>query len=258
MRGSSGGGSWLPFRLDSVPVVRGILVAVVASFLVFFFARSAVLWMPFRADAWTRPWTWFTYAVLETDPIGVLFQGFWLYVVGGMLERAWGSRNFLAIFLAFTAIAALAFVPAYYLLGTPVQLAGLVLPLSALTVAWAALDPELEVLLWGVLPLKAKLIALLDVLLVYFFFGFAYGPVAALFTLAGPAAAFYYVRKMPRLDLSWSVPSVRRRARRPARETPPRERLPGGIPRSRREQEELARLRKLLGEDDEGDRMPRP
>jgi membrane associated rhomboid family serine protease len=239
-------------------VVRGLLIAVVVTFLLSFFAPASVVWMLYSVsgtsgmDWLLRPWSWFTYPFLVMDPLNVLFQGFWLYIVGGMLERSWGSRNFAALFFIFSAIAALAFVPAFYLLRAPVVLAGLTLPLSALTVAWAALDPEMEILFWGVLPLKAKMLALLDVLLVYFYFGFGYGPVVALFTLAGPAAAWYYVRKMPRLALGFR-PS-RPRPRRLLREEPSsRERAPGINPlRNRQEQEEIARLRKLLGEDDDG------
>jgi membrane associated rhomboid family serine protease len=263
-----GGGSWLPFSLGGIPVVRGLLIAITATFLVHFatFQSGAPLvrWLAFSAGApdwYVKPWTWLTYALLEVEFLNLLFQGFWLFVVGSILERSWGSRNFLALFFIFAAISALGFVPAYYLFGAPVALVGLVLPLSSLTVAWAAMDPEQEIFLWGVLPLKLKTLALIDVLIVYFSFGFGYGPLPALLTLVGPAAAFYYVRKLPRLDLGFQARPSRRepllREDRPGRERPPRERVPresapGLNPlRRRQEREEMERLRKLLGEDDD-------
>ncbi len=269
MRGKFGlgeGGSWLPFGFYGIPVVRAVLVATVAVFLAFFLTLrsgpSIGQWLAFSLPGagglpwYARPWTWFLYPVLETSPISLLCQGLWLWIVGGMLERSWGSRNFAAIFAALTLIAAAAFVAAHYLFGPAVLLAGLILPLSGLTVAWAALEPDMEVNLWGCLPLKAKLIALIDVLLVYFFFGFAYGPLIALFTVAAPAAAWIYVRKLPRLRLSFGTGVRRRpplRVERGGREAADPETMSRpGVLRSRREREEIERLRKLLGDDDEG------
>jgi membrane associated rhomboid family serine protease len=267
-----GGGGWLPFSLASVPVVRGLLIAAAIGFLSFFFTLGQgtplLRLLEFRTTGmdWARIWTWATYGVMVTSPIALLFQGFWLYIVGGSLERTWGARNFLALFLIFSAIGAVAFIPATLIFGVPVALHGLILPLAALTVAWAALDPDLEIRLWGVLPIRLKTIALVNVLLVYFFFGFQYGPIVALFTLAAPAAGFYYVRKMPRLNLgTGGIGEAFGRGRRQEpllREDPPRRRREDPISRERvsrpnplqrrKEQEELERLRKLLGEDDDG------
>lgn len=255
--GNYGGGGWLPFSLHNVPVVRGLLIAAAVAFLLFFFTFAAgspiYHWLAFQAGRWsTRPWTWLTYPVMVTSPLSLLFAGYWLYLVGGSLERSWGSRSFAVLFFTFAALAALAFVPAFYLLGASVSLAGLWLPLSALTVAWAALDPEMEIWFWGILPLKLKALALIDVLLTYFSFGFAYGPVVGLFALAGPAAAYFYVRKMSRLNLAFGrrqAPRIRPLLRP---EPPPRERAPRpSLLRRRQEQREIERLRKLLGEDDD-------
>ena len=144
-------------------------------------------------------------------------------------------------------------------MGKSAVLLGLSLPLAALVTAWAALDPEQESSFWGV-PVKAKTIALVWVLLIYFQFGLAYGdPIFALFSLAAPAAAFFYVRKLPRLNLDLRTA----RDWRPRREMPSgpllrteteeRERVGGFNPlRKRQEQIEIERLRKLLGEDDDG------
>jgi len=232
--------------------VRGLLIAYAAGFLLLFFGApmAALLAFDLQGLRWLRAWTWLTYPFVVGDPLTLLLQGYWLYVVGGSLERSWGSRRFAVVFLALSVIAALAFIPAYALFQRPPALAGLMLPNSALTVAWAALDPDMELLLFGAVRLRLKLLALIDVLLVYFFYGLTYnplGPVIALFTLAAPAAAWLYVRRLPR----WSLGGVPRRTQ-PRRRQPPREAVRGANPlRSRREQEEIARLRRLLGEDDE-------
>lgn len=260
------GGSWLPFTWDAIPVTRGILIATVTTFLLFFFTgqMSGPIgeWAPFETVglSWlTRPWTWLTYPFLELPSFWILLTLYVTYSLGGMLERSWGSRNFAALFFAFTAVSALAFVPAYYLFGLPVQLVGLGLPLTCLITAWASLDPELETCFWGV-PVKAKLVAAIWVAMNYFSFGLQYrNPLFALFTLAGPAAAWFYVRKMPRLNLGFRAPAPQRRREPLLREEPvgaERERVSGFNPlRKRQEQLEIERLRKLLGDDDD---LPRP
>jgi membrane associated rhomboid family serine protease len=279
MRSSWGGdngfsaGGWVPFSFQSVPAVRGLIVATVVVFLAYFFAGLnaglVIHWLEFSSGpgdlAWLyRPWTWFTSAFVETSPLSLLFHAYWLYSFGGMLERSWGSRNFLALFFAFAAIGVLVFIPASLLLGKSVTWGGLDLVLAAVTVAWAALDPELDICFWFI-PMKAKTLAALFVLLVFFSVGLSYrDPVLAFFTLAAPAAAWYYVRKMPRLNLGSPFGGQRAPRREPLlrepllREDPPRERVTRRNPlRRRQEQQEIERLRKLLGEDDDGDRATR-
>lgn len=259
------GGAWLPFSWDSIPVTRAFLIATVATFLLFFFTGQfsgpVWEWLPFRTASdsgftWLlRPWTWFTYPFMELPSFWIIISLYILYSLGGMLERSWGSRNFAVLFLAFSAIGALAFVPTLYLFGKPVQLDGLTIPLTALITAWAALDPEAEVNFWGV-TVKTKLVAALWVGLTYFSFGLQYrDPFLALFVLAAPAAAWCYVRKMPRLSLGYRAPAPRR-PEPLLREEPlgrERERVNKGFNplRKRQEQMEIERLRKLLGDDDD-------
>lgn len=268
--GGGGGASWMGSGFYGIPVVRALVIAAVVTFLAYFFVGQAggpvAPWLAFSTEGglgWLRAWTWLTYPFVEVSPLSLLLQGYWLWVVGGMLERSWGWRRFLPFFFALTAISCIVFVPAFYLLGRPVTLWGLMLVNSGLTVTWAALDPELELNFYGVLPVKLKALALVDVLLVYFGFGLNHSdPVLALFTLAAPAAGWLYIRKLP----AWTAGSPFGAARRPSRgpnfrepllrEEPPRREQAGrrNPLRKRQEQEEIARLRKLLGDDDDGDR----
>lgn len=268
------GGRWLPFSWHAIPVTRAVFFGTLATFLLYFLTgldRSPVWeWIPFRTDGmlWlTRPWTWLTYALLERPTLWVLITFYMLYSWGGMLERSWGSRNYAVLLAAFTAVGALAAVPMYYLLGKPIFIAGLSLPLTALVTAWAALDPDLEVQFWGV-PVKARLVAAIVVVLNYLGVGMTYrDPVLALFALAPAAAAWLYVRKMPRLAMGFrpshqtsyrepllrDEPRERDRDRRPSRSGGEREQVNRGFNpmRKRQEQLEIDRLRKLLGDDDD-------
>lgn len=201
-----------------------------------------------------QPWSLVTYPFVDPGPLGLLLQGYFLYLVGGILERSWGSRNFLAIFFIFTAVSSVALLVPAYLFNVRVDLIGLWLPLSTLVVAWAAMDPEAQIYIWGILPVKLKYVALADVLMISFSFISRYeelGPLVAVFALAGPAAAWFYVRKMPRLNLGFRAPQQERRRRPDLRvvEGRDRERVNGFNPlRARQEREEIERLRKLLGD----------
>ena len=248
-------------------MVRGVLIALATFFLLFValsvgardLVPTLIQYTAFsvsgRDFSWLmRPWTMVTYPLAETSIISLLFGGYFFYMVGGMLERSWGSRNFLALMLAFTAISSVALMIPAYLFGVPVALDGLWMPLSTLVVAWAALDPEQEIYIWGILPVKLKYLAIADVLIIFFSFTMQYqvlGPLVAVFALAGPAAAWFYVRKMPRLNLGFRAPQQERRSRPDLRvvEGRDRERVNGFNPlRARQEREEIERLRKLLGD----------
>src|SRR5690349_3103089 len=121
---SSGGGSWLPFAFYSIPFVRWFLTAAVGLFLIWFLVYPLREVLPdllvFRIGgpdlfSWlARPWTLFTYPLAMFDPIPLLFSGYWLYWVGGTLERSWGSLNFAVVFFLLCAIAGLAFIPAAF------------------------------------------------------------------------------------------------------------------------------------------------
>lgn len=261
------GSPWLPFDWSSIPVTRGILVAALTTFLAFFFTGQeggpVYQYVPFVTHEWYKVWTWVTYAFLERPTFFTIFTVLILYQIGGSLERSWGSRNYLVLFLVFNALSALAFVPGALLLGKPVPLEGFTLPLITLVAAWAALDPEMDVSYWG-LPVKAKTVAAIFALLIYFQLGMGLrDPLLAAFCFAGPAAAILYIRKMPRLNLaapSFSLPRRQRRERLPRLlreefedDLPERERVPGSSHnplRRRQEQLEIERLKKLLGEDD--------
>ncbi len=262
--GSGGSLNLTPFSLGSVPVVRAVLVGCTAVFVTFFFIlrnpASVLGWLGFQIAPGSipMPWTVLTYPLVVLDIVNLIFSGFFFYMVGGSLERSWGWRNFAVLFAAFVAIGALALVPAAYLFKVPLMMAGLWVPSVALLVAWAALDPDMKMNLYGVLPVPIKYVALGSVLILFFTHGGPgpFGPIIGFFYLAAPAAAFFYVRKMPRLNIGFraSQPVRRRPApllrEQPPRETAPRERVPGSR-LSRKEQEEIERLKRLLGEDDD-------
>ncbi len=147
------------------------------------------------------PWRWVTYAWVtpySTHPLLLIIS---LYVTGwiaGSLERTWGSRKFVAIFLVLSVLAAtFHWVGSVATLGgldTSVDVAGLHLPLISLFVIWAGLNPEATVLFMFVLPVKARYLALAGVVLTYF----SVGPILGLFDVALPVAGWFWASKVDR------------------------------------------------------------
>jgi membrane associated rhomboid family serine protease len=102
-------------------------------------------------------WRLFTYLILppSSSPIWVVFALFWLYRMGTTLESDWGAAKYVVwwvVGMICTTIAAFAF----HLPGTNGYL------LMALFLAYATLYPEERILVFFIIPVPIKWLALLD------------------------------------------------------------------------------------------------
>jgi len=96
-------------------------------------------------------------------------------------------------FFIMSAISALGLYLGGVLIGTDVYLANIWLPLAGVTIAFAMSNPEQQILLFLVIPMKLKYLALLDVAFV--FIGYAQSHlILGIFALCGCAATYWYVR----------------------------------------------------------------
>ena len=140
--------------------ITGIMLAIYVADLVLggqiipmlTFSRSLIL----QGEVW-RVVT-FLFLPPDSSPIWILFSLYFYCIIGNGLEGAWGSFRFNVFYL----VGALAAILSGFLTGASVNE---YLNLS-LFLAFAALYPEHQVLLFFVLPIKIKWLALLD--LVYF------------------------------------------------------------------------------------------
>lgn len=137
------------------------------------------------------------------DFIGLLLNGLMLFWFGGSLERMWGTRNYLW-FLIGTSIASAVIwqLGALLVFRQPTPMATPWLLISSAIVAWAWINPEQTILLWFVLPVKAKWIGWVTLALLFFTFppgGMGIGRlILGVFALGGPAFAYaflWYQRK---------------------------------------------------------------
>ncbi len=154
---------------------------------------------------WQVVWSWFAslqYWRALTFPFAhltnfnlFLTDAIILYFFGGTLERAWGSARFLVFFFVSGLLAGaivLALAPWF---GGGLFL-GMVGSWIAITIAYATLAPNATVLLFFVLPMSARLVALIGVGIELFFRNGAYGgPLpASIAIVALGVFAYYFTR----------------------------------------------------------------
>lgn len=146
------------------PAVRAILVALVATYLLFaLLARTPLgYWTydmlslrPHAVFSTLQIWRLFTYAVLHDlgSPFHLIFNGLMLFFLGPELEHRWGSRRFL-IFIALTTLGGSIFVCLSWLFGLS---QGPVIGFSAATIglliAWGLIFSKRPILAFGLIPL---------------------------------------------------------------------------------------------------------
>lgn len=156
----------------------------------------------------TRPWTALTYPLLGSGNILWLLLGgyiFWLF--GGSLERAWRWRDYAIFMVLTTVVPAISVWLGSTLAGWEILLAGLWLPVAAVTVAWAAVNPGERVLLYFMLPVPARWLAVIAVAFVVFSVRFPMGVFAA----TGCGVAWWYARSGRYGGLSFRRPHARMR-----------------------------------------------
>lgn len=210
--GGFGGSAMTPWVKRLLIANTAVYVAVLL--LGFFPAVGRLLgYLAFQpAHFVTRPWTLVTYAFFHASVLHLLGNMLMLFFFGPPLEDRWGSRGFIKVYLIAAAGGALfsvlfAFLdPASYIVGASGATLGLML-------AFALIWPEMEVLVFGIFPVKVKWLvgALIFINLAMALEGSG-GQVAVLAHLGGMAATFLYLRS------PWAPPAwgeVPRKSRKP-------------------------------------------
>lgn len=106
----------------------------------------------------------------STSLLFVLFTLYLYYVIGRQLEYTWGTFRFNLYFFTGVILHIIAALAAYFVTGVSLPIGTAYLNLS-LFFAYAAMYPNQHVLLFGVLPIKMKFMALIDAL--YFVYAIA-------------------------------------------------------------------------------------
>lgn len=200
--------------------------------------------MPFTLIFSTRdplgaPWTFLSYPLFPAGGLlAVLLGGWWLWGIGGIVERELGSLRYLAMIVLVTVLA-----PIFMWLGSMAMkldgtLAGYWMILPTVTVAWATRHPSDNVLFMLMLPIQARWIGLISVLFVFF----GSPPQLAPFAVCPLALVWAFADN--RLPISYGSSAARKGAR--SRSGPIDDSFLSDVYHREKEREERERLRKLF------------
>ena len=114
------------------------------------------------------PWQVITYAFLHGDFNHLFFNMLGLWMFGGELEQVWGQKRFLVFYTASVLAAALTQLLVNAMLGSVAPTIGASGGLFGLLLAFAMIFPNRTILLFFVIPMKAKyLVALYGIIELY-------------------------------------------------------------------------------------------
>jgi membrane associated rhomboid family serine protease len=141
-----------------------------------------------------RPWTLLTYPLdgYDSRPFWALINVVALWFVAGSMERSWGSAKFTLVFCGLALVSALSMQLGSVLTHEPALLYGSSYPISGLIVVFCLLNSEVNVRPYGLFTIRAKYLAMLVPVVMYFTAG--YDPIMNLFALGGCIGAYLYYR----------------------------------------------------------------
>jgi len=122
---------------------------------------------------------------------GVLFTCLWVYFLGRTLEEDLGGGLMLAVFGGLTLISSGSWLLGSLAVNASPLLAGVSLPMAAMSVVWAMRNPEHTILFMMIIPLKAKYLAVLMAVITLFTAGAA-SPFMGVFALIPLVVALLY------------------------------------------------------------------
>jgi hypothetical protein len=184
---------WLSRLPGDCPVTWGVLGANALTFLLTFVGAGRVFnHLVFRTSAFlSDPWSAFTYLLVgNSHPLWLLVGGYMVWLFGGSLERSWGRRDYSLFLILASGTAAISLWLGSLLTGRDSILAGFWIPLTACVVAWSAINPRERLLLYFVIPVEARWLGMLSVILLFFSLPFPLGA----FPLTGCGFAWWYAR----------------------------------------------------------------
>jgi len=166
-----------PFRL----LPRAVQIILLLNLAVFLPAMIMVAFAP-EATAWlaamvlipmryAEVWRFVTYAFVHWDPVHFLFNMLMLWMFGDEVAKWLGNRSFTVLYLLSAVVAGMVSIPFYMgaMLEPSVQILGASGALYGVMVAYAGLFPDRQMLLFMIIPVRARTAVLIfiaiDVLL---------------------------------------------------------------------------------------------
>ncbi|MCL6589494.1 MAG: rhomboid family intramembrane serine protease [Firmicutes bacterium] len=182
---------------EFIPVTKGIAIVSGAIFLIgLLFRQLNALIQLAPGYILNMPWTVLTFPFANNDILGIIFGILWLWMIGGELERSWGSKSY-GLFVFLVALATgVAMGGVGFLWAKWISIGGIWLPLLGITWAWAENAPDREVQFWGIIPIKARWLAWIEAVITFCIYA-QYNILLGLASLAGILVAYLFLGKNP-------------------------------------------------------------
>ncbi len=193
--------SWKIRRFtETAPVTSALIGISILTFLLSFFQGGQWLSWLVSDNLLARPWTVVTHlAVFQSSILSLLVGSYMWFWVGGSLETTWGSNRFAAVLLFWGALSNLSMSLGNYVLYNQGFLAiGYWQALGCLFVMWAMMNPRATVLFMFVIPIEARILGYLSLLLLFFGSPFPLG----CFAVAPALLGWAYVANPQHLQFS--------------------------------------------------------
>ena len=133
-----------------------------------FSSYSAISFLTFNWAMVLRGELWrlvtFIFVPGSTSPLWLLLSLYFTYFIGTLLEREWGTAKFNLYYFSGVVLTILTGIISHYAFGYS-TISGTGYVSMAMFLAFAALYPDMQVLLFFFIPIKVKWIALVDVAL---------------------------------------------------------------------------------------------
>lgn len=147
-----------------VPASVGFLLALIAVATLGSWVARDLTWAALLPSALRgEVWRVVTYPLVQEEPLGLIFGGMVLYFFGPQLAYDWGERRFLWNSLIVTVGAAALTLLLAGALGVNFGYLGLWALVDGLVLMWALRYPEQQILLFFVVPVTGRLLALVTV-----------------------------------------------------------------------------------------------
>jgi len=249
--------AWI--RKNGAPCTVSLIASLVTSGLIFWGTQLKGMERVLLSNSPQTPiWTFFTYPWANWpfgDGLQLIFFAclmFWMFQVGGSVEREIGTPRFAALWFVSTAVAGIVMVIGANICHQQLALAAPYLPESAITIVWCVRNRTASVMMFGFVPLSGFLLGWATVVTDALLYGRS-APLLggfACFHLA--IAALYAMNKLPFLPYGDGGYAMARKATKKEATTRGQVQYDQSyfdeVKRRETERAEQERLRKLLGD----------
>lgn len=235
------------FRNSATPVNLVIIAIWSVLFVLTWINPSIAQQLYFSTqEVTTKPWALVTHSFLYMGGgMGVFWLvllAFWMFQIGGVVEREIGKVSYLIFYLKMTLLSSLSLWLGSVIVHQPGVLGGPFVVVEAVTVVWATRHPNSPILLYGIVPLTAKWIGWIGVGLVFF----STTPQLAPFMVVPLALAWLYAaNKIPFVPYAGTIMKQKKEAQT-GKHWKEDDQFVFDAEQRRRDREEREKLRKLF------------